>query len=78
MTEKNPENISIIIPVYNEELAIKSVLKDIYTAINGLAYNCEVLVIDDGSTDNTVEIAEKFPGSEAQWQVRLYDSQKTS
>ena len=78
MTEKNPENISIIIPVYNEELAIKSVLENIYTAINGLAYNCEVLVIHDGSTDNTVEISEKFPGSEAQWQVRLYDSQKTS
>jgi glycosyltransferase involved in cell wall biosynthesis len=63
MTEKNPANISIIIPVYNEELAIKSVLKDIYAVINGLAYNCEVLVIDDGSTDNTVEIAEKFPVS---------------
>ena len=63
MTEKNPANISIIITVYNEELAIKSVLKDIYAVINGLAYNCEVLVIDDGSTDNTVEIAEKFPVS---------------
>jgi glycosyltransferase involved in cell wall biosynthesis len=63
MTDKKPANISIIIPVYNEELAIKSVLKDIYAVINGLAYNCEVLVIDDGSTDNTVEIAEKFPVS---------------
>jgi len=63
MTEKNPANISIIIPVYNEELAIKSVLEDIYAVINDLAYNCEILIVDDGSIDNTVEIAGEFPVS---------------
>lgn len=61
MQEKEPENLSIIIPVYNEEKAIESVLKDIFDIIGSLACNCEVLVIDDGSTDNTTERAEKFP-----------------
>jgi len=63
MTENKAESISIILPVYNEELGIKSVLENIYTAIKDLVYSCEVLIIDDGSTDNTLEIAEKFPVS---------------
>ncbi|MFC1844609.1 glycosyltransferase family 2 protein [Thermodesulfobacteriota bacterium] len=63
MTEKKAENISIILPVYNEELGIESVLNDIYTVIKDITYNCEVLIIDDGSTDNTLELAAKFPVS---------------
>ena len=62
MTQIN-DGISIIIPVYNEKLAIKSVLEDIYAVINELTYNCEILIVDDGSTDNTAEIAGNFPVS---------------
>ena len=49
--------ISIIIPVYNCEKyiseAIQSILNQTYKPI-------EVIVIDDGSTDNTAKIAKKF------------------
>ena len=41
--------LSIIIPVYNEEDTIISLLDK----MAGLAVNCEVIVIDDGSTDTT-------------------------
>lgn len=61
MPNNKPDNISIIIPVHNEELAIKSVLEGIYVVINDLTCNCEILIVDDGSTDNTIKIAEKFP-----------------
>jgi len=40
------------IPCYNEELAIGSVV------IKARKYVDEVLMIDDGSTDDTVEVAE--------------------
>ncbi len=45
--------ICIIIPAYNEEKIIASVLKKVK------ALNMDVLVVDDGSTDSTVELARK-------------------
>jgi dolichyl-phosphate beta-glucosyltransferase len=53
------ENIflSIIVPAYNEEKKIESTLKEISGYINKRAYNCEIIVVDDGSDDNTFERA---------------------
>jgi glycosyltransferase involved in cell wall biosynthesis len=49
--------VSVVMPVYNEEAylaeAVESVLAQDYPSV-------EVVVADDGSTDRTVEIAERF------------------
>jgi glycosyltransferase involved in cell wall biosynthesis len=46
------------IPCYNEEKTLASVLKDIPTKISGIDV-IETLIIDDGSSDKTVEVAKK-------------------
>ncbi len=52
--------ISIVIPALNEERAIKAVLDQIpVSALNDSGYEVEKLVVDNGSTDNTVAIAKK-------------------
>lgn len=50
--------ISVVIPAYNEESAIASVVKEIATVIgaSGIASH-EIVVVDDGSTDETAETA---------------------
>lgn len=47
-------DISVIIPVYNAALLIDRCLDSVF-AQNGI-YKTEVILIDDGSTDNSVEI----------------------
>jgi glycosyltransferase involved in cell wall biosynthesis len=59
--------ISIVIPVYNEELAIRDDLRDVISAMDASKKDYEVLVVDDGSTDRTRDIVREFP------QVRLIE-----
>src|SRR5579863_3314237 len=49
--------LSIVIPAYNEAGRITSSLEAIYTYIQGKSFPVETLVVDDGSSDDTVKIA---------------------
>jgi glycosyltransferase involved in cell wall biosynthesis len=50
--------ISIIIPVFNEDKSILKVLNRIYETVDSKV-NYEIIVINDGSTDNTLKILEE-------------------
>jgi dolichyl-phosphate beta-glucosyltransferase len=52
--------LSIIIPSFNEELRLPGSLELIAAYINASGRSTEVLVVDDGSTDRTVEVAGAF------------------
>ena len=48
--------ISIIIPAYNEEKRIGKTIRIFTDYLNNTAYSYELIVADDGSTDNTVNL----------------------
>lgn len=52
--------ISLVIPAYNEEKYIWACLEYVLRHSDG--HIDEIIVIDNASTDNTKEIAEKYPG----------------
>lgn len=52
--------ISLVIPAYNEAVRIAETLVSAVAALNELGEPWELLVVDDGSDDQTAEIAERF------------------
>ena len=52
-----PPAISVIVPVYNEAATIEPVVREIRRVLGQADYTFELLVIDDGSSDGTAEVA---------------------
>lgn len=55
----NP-NISIVIPVYNEEGILHSSVVDLLTSLDELKWDYEILLAENGSSDRTVAIGEEL------------------
>jgi len=51
-------DISIVIPAFNEEVNIVSTLEDIAVYLKASSFNYEVIIVDDGSKDKTVALAD--------------------
>lgn len=61
--------LSVIIPAFNEERRLPPTLIDMVDHLDGWGNSYEIIVVDDGSTDGTGEIVEKF--ARLRPQVRL-------
>ncbi|MBC58427.1 MAG: family 2 glycosyl transferase [Confluentimicrobium sp.] len=56
--EVSPElqgmTLSVVIPAYNEEGAVRATVQEVFDALDPTGIEYEVIVIDDGSRDNTL------------------------
>jgi glycosyltransferase involved in cell wall biosynthesis len=57
--------LSIVVPIYNEEENIRALHESVAAALNSSGLNYELILVDDGSTDGSFpllkEIAESDP-----------------
>lgn len=58
MTMESQPDLSIIIPAYNEESRLPKTLDQIHAYLNAAGISSEVIVVDDGSRDGTVQCVE--------------------
>lgn len=58
--EKEDIYLSLVIPAYNESLRLGKTLEDAFRLLNEKNFRWEIIVVDDGSQDNTSEVASKF------------------
>lgn len=49
-------NVSVIIPVFNEEAVLPQLFARLYPALDALTESCEVIFVDDGSSDRSGEL----------------------
>ena len=65
MSQKEKGSLSIIIPSYNEEDALTPLVEGLRVAFEKVCPQYEIIIVDDGSSDNTGKVAdglsEKYP-----------------
>jgi dolichyl-phosphate beta-glucosyltransferase len=52
--------LSIVIPAHNEEIRLPRTLRQVFTFLEKQTYSAEVIVVENGSSDRTLEMASKF------------------
>ncbi len=57
--EQQSNEVSVLIPLYNEEVGIKLLLDKMIGM--KMHEHCEIVVINDGSTDNSLEVLKNYP-----------------
>ncbi len=56
----NTIDISIIVPLYNEELVFEQLIQRLSDVINSTKFACEVILVNDGSSDTTANLIEEL------------------
>src|ERR671921_76815 len=54
-----PSSLSIVIPAYNESARIARTLREVLSYLDDQPGGGEVIVVDDGSKDDTVRVSEE-------------------
>lgn len=56
-------HLSVIIPAYNEEKRLPSTLESVHNFLSESDHDFEIIIVDDGSNDNTKAVVNDFAGS---------------
>lgn len=64
--------IHIVLPAYNEEVSLEQLLKRLDFTIQDSNLDAVVTVVNDGSTDNTINVAKTFKGNVS---IKIIDQQ---
>ena len=61
--------LSVVIPAYNEEGRLPGTLAHVLAYLEGQGLTFEILAVDDGSTDRTVEVVKQLAGRDERIRV---------
>src|SRR5690606_15385268 len=65
----NKVDISVVIPLYNEEESIEPLYEELSPVLDALDCAYEVVIVDDGSRDGSFERLKKIHARDPRWKV---------
>jgi glycosyltransferase involved in cell wall biosynthesis len=68
--------VSIVLPCYNEAPNVADAVRAATGAAEAHAADCEVIVVDDGSTDDTARIAARLAGADRRVRLIVHPSNR--
>jgi dolichol-phosphate mannosyltransferase len=69
LDEERPIDISLVVPVYNEEENLPILIREMTEVLQGLGKSYEMIFVDDGSTDGSRALLKRMIGQDPQ--IRL-------
>ena len=69
--DQSPLDLSIVVPCLNEQHHIGPTLDTIVAAMMELPYSYDVVVVDDGSTDDTSQVVENYIAAHPELPIRI-------
>lgn len=64
MTKVPQIDVSVLVPVFNEEGGLDNCYNEIVSALGASPYSFEIVFVDDGSTDSSIECMRNFAASD--------------
>jgi glycosyltransferase involved in cell wall biosynthesis len=64
MTPERPLTLSVVVPAYNESRRLSGTLDALSAYLDPQPWDWEIRVVDDGSADDTAEIADRYAARE--------------
>lgn len=68
--------LSIVVAAYNEEESLRSFHKELVFVIRKFNWDCEIIFVDDGSTDGSLKILKEFEKKDRN--VKVYSFRKNN
>lgn len=68
-TVSNRSSLSLVIPAYNESQCLQATLATAVAYLSSQPYDAEILLVDDGSSDDTRQIAERVASDQTMVRV---------
>jgi glycosyltransferase involved in cell wall biosynthesis len=53
-------SLSVVLPAHNEEATVADVIQEVSSVVQGLGMDYEIILVNDGSTDRTGEVAREL------------------
>lgn len=73
---KDKLQVSVFLPAFNEEETIASILQNIEKVLSSIARDYEILVVNDGSSDQTGQIVKKISQNNPQIRMIVHKKNK--
>lgn len=71
-----PVHLSIVLPVYNGEARLRQTLEQVHALIQRLRRPCEVLAVNDGSSDGTAQILQAWGTSHPELRLLAHEQNR--
>ncbi len=68
------DKLTVVIPAFNEAKNIKSTVNEVTGFLNGKGYRYEVIIVDDGSDDDTLDIVKRYKAINSNGNIKILEN----